>query len=57
MEKPLFVLFKQGEMLEFTHSLFKVYKESFEKIQSSSDGLVRALLLVEVLGSIQKLNI
>jgi len=39
------------------HELFKGFTGFFEKIQSSSDGLTRALLLVEVLGSVQKLHI
>lgn len=56
-EEPLHELFKQGEMLEITHGPFKGFTGFFEKIQSYSDGLTRALLLVEVLGSVQKLNI
>jgi transcriptional antiterminator RfaH len=39
------------------HELFKGFTGFFEKIQSSSDGLTRALLLVEVLGSVQTLHI
>jgi transcriptional antiterminator RfaH len=56
-EEPLHELFRQGDILEITHGPFKGFTGFFEKIQSSSDGLTRALLLVEVLGSLQRLNI
>jgi transcriptional antiterminator RfaH len=56
-EEPLHELFKPGELLEITHGPFKGFTGFFEKIQSSSDGLTRALLLVQILGSVQKLNI
>jgi transcriptional antiterminator RfaH len=57
MGEPLHELFKLGELLEITHGPFKGFTGFFEKIQSSSDGSTRALLLIEVLGSVQKLNI
>jgi transcriptional antiterminator RfaH len=56
-EEPLHELFNQGEILEIAHGPFNGFTGFFEKIQSSPDGLTRALLLVEVLGSVQKLNI
>lgn len=56
-QEPLHELFKQGETLEVTQGPFKGFRGFFEKIQSSPDGLTRALLLVEVLGSDQKFNI
>jgi transcription antitermination factor NusG len=56
-EELLHELFKRGEMLEITQGPFKGFTGFFEKIKSSSNGLTRALLLVEVLGSIHKLNI
>ncbi len=56
-EEPLHELFKQGEILEITNGPFKGLTGFFEKIQRSPDGLTRARVLVEVLGSVQKLNI
>jgi transcriptional antiterminator RfaH len=56
-EEPSHELFKQGEILEINQGPFKGFTGFYEKIQSSFDGLNRALLLVEVLGSVQKLNI
>jgi transcriptional antiterminator RfaH len=55
-EEPLHELFKQGEILEITYGPFKGFTGFFEKIQSSSDGSTRSLLLIEALGSVQKLN-
>jgi transcriptional antiterminator RfaH len=57
LEEPLHELFKPGEMLEITNGPFKGLFGFFEKLQTLPDGLSRALLLVEVLGSVQKLNI
>lgn len=57
IEEPLHELFKLGEMLEITNGPFKGLVGFFEKLQSLPDGSSRALLLVEVLGSIQKLRI
>ena len=57
LEEPLHELFKSGEVLEITNGPFKGLVGFFEKLQTLPDGLSRALLLVEVLGSVQKLKI
>jgi transcriptional antiterminator RfaH len=57
LEEPLHELFKPGEMLEITNGPFKGLFGFLEELQTLPDGLSRALLLVEVLGSIQKLKI
>jgi transcriptional antiterminator RfaH len=56
-EEPLHELFQSGEMLEITSGPFKGFFGFFEKLQTQPDGLSRAMLLVEILGSIQKLQI
>ena len=56
-EEPLHELFQAGEMLEVTSGPFKGFFGFFEKIQTLPDGLSRAMLLVEILGSVQKLQI
>jgi transcriptional antiterminator RfaH len=56
-EEPLHELFKPGEMIEITQGPFKGFIGFFEKLQTLPDGLSRAMLLVEVLGSVQKLQI
>jgi transcriptional antiterminator RfaH len=56
-EEPLHELFKAGEALEITSGPFKGFFGFFEKLQTLPDGLARALLLVEILGSVQKLQI
>jgi transcriptional antiterminator RfaH len=56
-EEPLHELFKPGEMIEITHGPFKGLVGFFEKLQTLPDGLSRAMLMVEVLGSVQKLQI
>jgi transcriptional antiterminator RfaH len=56
-EKLLHELFYPGELLEITNGPFKGLSGFFEKLQTLPDGLIRALLLVEVLGSVQKLQI
>jgi transcriptional antiterminator RfaH len=56
-EEPLHELFKPGEMIEITQGPFKGFIGFFEKLQNLPDGLSRAMLLVEVLGSVQKLQI
>jgi transcriptional antiterminator RfaH len=56
-EEPLHELFQSGEMLEITSGPFKGFFGFFEKLQTLPDGLSRAMLLVEVLGSVQKLQI
>ena len=56
-EEPLHELFKQGELLEITQGPLKGLWGLFEKLQTLPDGHARALLLVEILGSVQKLQI
>ena len=56
-EEPLHKLFQSGEMLEITRGPFKGLFGFFEKLQILPDGLSRAMLLVEILGSVQKLQI
>ncbi len=56
-EEPLHELFKPGEMIEIIQGPFKGLIGFFEKLQTLPDGLSRAMLLVEVLGSVQKLQI
>ncbi len=56
-EEPLHELFKPGEIIEITQGPFKGFTGFFEKLQTLPDGLLRAMLLVEVLGSVQKLQI
>jgi transcriptional antiterminator RfaH len=56
-EEPLHEIFKPGEILEITHGPFRGFSGFFEKLQTLPDGLSRALLLVEILGSVQKLQI
>jgi transcription antitermination factor NusG len=56
-EEPLHELFHSGEMLEITSGPFKGFFGFFEKLQTLPDGLSRAMLLVEILGSAQKLQI
>jgi transcriptional antiterminator RfaH len=56
-EEPLHELFKPGEMIEITQGPFKGFIGFFEKLQTLPGGLSRAMLLVEILGSVQKLKI
>jgi transcription antitermination factor NusG len=56
-EEPLHELFQPGEVIEITQGPFKGFIGFFEKLQTLPDGLSRAMLLVEVLGSVQKLQI
>ncbi len=56
-QEPLHEIFKKGELLEITQGPFKGLTGFFEKLQTLPDGLSRAMLLVEVLGSVQKLQI
>ncbi len=56
-DEPLHELFKKGELLEITQGPFKGLTGFFEKLQTLPDGLSRAMLLVEVLGSVQRLRI
>ena len=56
-EEPLHELFKKDELLEITQGPFKGFTGFFEKLQTLPDGSSRAMLLVEVLGSAQKLHL
>jgi transcription antitermination factor NusG len=56
-EEPLHELFHLGELIVITQGPFKGLSGFFEKLQTLPDGLTRALLLIEVLGSVQKLQI
>jgi transcriptional antiterminator RfaH len=56
-KEPLHELFRLGEQLEITQGPFKGLVGFFEKLQTLPDGISRALLLVELLGSAQKLEI
>lgn len=55
-EKPT-QLFEKGELIEITEGPFKGLSGFFEKLQNMPDGFTRALLLVEILGNPQKLEI
>jgi len=54
-KEPLHQLFQVGELLEITNGPFKGLLGFFQKIQTMPDGMTRALLLVEILGSAHKL--
>lgn len=56
-EEPLHELFHAGDLVEITQGPFKGLLGFFEKLQTLPDGLARALLLVEILGSVQKLEL
>ncbi len=56
-EEPLHELFNSGEMLEITEGPFKGFVGFFEKLKTLPDGISRALLLVEGLGSTQRLHL
>lgn len=56
-EKPLHELCNSGEMLEIIQGPFKGFMGFFEKLKTLPDGISRALLLVEVLGSTQRLDV
>ncbi len=56
-EEPLHEIFRKGELLEITHGPFKDLTGFFEKLQIPPDGLSRGMLFVEVLRSMQKLQI
>lgn len=55
--EPLHELFKKDDLLEITQGPFKGFTGFFEKLQTLADGSIRAILLVEVLGSLQKLRL
>ncbi len=50
-------LFHNGELIEIIQGPFSGLSGFFEKLQTLPDGSTRALLLVEVLASVQKLQI
>ena len=56
-EEPLHQLFQAGELLEITKGPFKGLLGFFQKLQTLPDGMIRALLLVEILGSVQKISL
>jgi transcriptional antiterminator RfaH len=56
-EEPLHQLFQAGELLEITKGPFKGLLGFFQKLQTLPDGVTRALLLVEILGSVQKISL
>lgn len=56
-EEPLHQLFKLGEMIEISQGPFKGFIGFFEKLETFPDGLLKTMLLVEVLGLVQKLQI
>lgn len=56
-EEPLHELFHAGEMLEIIKGPFKGFLGFFQKLQTLPDGMTRALLLVEILGSVQKISL
>jgi transcriptional antiterminator RfaH len=56
-EEPLHKLFQAGELLEITNGPFKGLLGFFQKLQTLPDGMTRALLLVEILGSVQKISL
>ncbi len=51
-EEPLQELFKPEEMIEITKVPFKGSIGFFEKLQTLTDGLSRAMLVVEALGAV-----
>ena len=56
-KEPLHQLFQAGELLEITKGPFKGLLGFFQKLQTLPDGMTRALLLVEILGSVQKISL
>lgn len=52
-EEPLHQLFQGGDLLEITKDLLGF----FQKLQTLPDGMTRALLLVEILESVQKISL
>jgi transcriptional antiterminator RfaH len=56
-EEPLHQLFQAGDLLEITKGPFKGLLGFFQKLQTLPDGMTRALLLVEILGSVQKISL
>ena len=56
-EESVNPLFKKGDVLEITGGPFKGLLGQFEKLNALPDGFARALLLVEILGHAQKLEI
>lgn len=56
-EEPLHQIFQAGELLEISKGPFKGLLGVFQKLQTLPDGITRALLLVEILGSVQKISL
>ncbi len=55
--EPLRELFFAGDLLQITRGPLKGLSGLFQKLQTMPEGSVRALLLVEILGSVQRLQI
>ena len=56
-KEPLHKLFQAGELLEITKGPLKGLFGLFQKLQTLPNGMTRALLLVEILGSVQKISL
>ncbi len=56
-DEPLRELFFAGELVEITRGPFKGLSGFFERLQTLPEGSVRAMLLVEILGSVQRLQL
>jgi len=56
-KEPLHQLFQAGELLEITKGPLKGLLGFFQQLQTLPDGMTRALLLVEILGSVQKISL
>ncbi len=56
-KEPLHQFFQAGQLLEITKGPFKGLLGFFQKLETLPDGKTRALLLVEILGSAQKISL
>lgn len=57
-EDELFrALFHVGDMVEITQGPFKSRLGFFERLQTLQDGMARAMILVEILGNLHKLQL
>jgi transcriptional antiterminator RfaH len=55
--EPLHQLFQSGDLLEITKGPFTGLLGSFEKLQTLSNGEARALVLIEILGAVQRISL
>lgn len=55
-EEPLHELFYAGDLVEITQGPFKDLLGFIDRLQTLLDDLARAILLVEILGSVHKLQ-